>query len=128
MASVRLKAIWLNDADNPADALALNLVRSFRKVPATRLGQVRRNAAGLTRLVTRPGREVSWMLVFGTTTPVEKQWIEDHAGEVLCVRDNRGGKFFAAYLAPSWDERTWSHDADNVTLELVEISTFTEEV
>ena len=126
MARVDLGAIFLNDMADPSDFLRLVYVRSFSKKHGA-VGEVRRFAGGRTRLIRRAGRDVSWQLTFGTTTPDQKAWLVEHAGRLLCIRDDRGGKVFGTYLSVPWDERTWSMDAENVQLDFVEL-THSEEV
>lgn len=122
MVAVNLGAIFLNDVADPSDYLRLVYVRRFSKNPGSVRGEVRRMAGGRTRLVLMEGRDVSWELTFGTTTPEEKEWLVAHTGRLLCVRDDRGGKFFGAYLESPWDERTWSKDAENVQLSITELT------
>lgn len=121
MASVRLGAIWLNDTDDPADGLALVYVRSFQK-QADKPARVVRGAAGRRRVFTRAGVDRSWSLTFGSVTRTQRAWLEGHLGRVLCIRDDRGGKMFGAYVSLPGVERTWSKDADQVSVEFQELT------
>lgn len=120
MASVTLKAIWFNRVADPADFLALRYVSGFDRAPE-KPGNFRRGAGGRVRLFTRAGRELSWSLSFKAVSLAQKEWLEAHAGELLCIRDDRGGKFFGSYLGVGVGEHRYNHEAD-VSLEVTEIS------
>lgn len=121
MASVSLNAIFINDLSNPQDFLPLVYVRSFQKTPAVR-GEFRDFAGGRVRLIRRAGKPLTWSITFGTTTQNQLAWLTDHAGRLLCFRDDRGGKMYGTYLQVPRDERTWSKDGENVQVEVTALT------
>ncbi|HEY9249255.1 MAG TPA: hypothetical protein VIO38_08995 [Rariglobus sp.] len=123
---VDIRAVVFNDVADPSDRLALVYVRQFQKSPEVS-GEFRRGAGGRVRLFTRAGRAVSWSLAFGSVTREQSAWLDAHQGRLLCVRDDRGGKLFGSFLASPGQERTWSKDADSVSLDFTEL-TFSESV
>lgn len=120
MASVKLRAIWFNRVADPTDFLALRFVTGFSRSPE-KPGEIRRGAGGRVRLFTRAGWAVSWSLSFQAVAPQQKRWLEDHAGELLCVRDDRGHKVFGSYLSVDVEEHRYNHEAD-VSLTFTELT------
>src|SRR5690348_4546457 len=95
--TVALDAIWFNLASDPTDSLALKVVTQLQ--PSTsQAGEVRPMASGGLRLVLQASRPRGYNVGVTLASRDQIDWLEAHVGQVLCVRDDRGRKFFGTYL------------------------------
>lgn len=96
MASVQLDRLYLSAASDPTDVL---VAFSGRDTADTRSRpvEVRTMANGRTRVVTRAGQ--SWTI--GKTlrglTLAQVQWLVDHRGVLVLLRDRDGRKVYGVY-------------------------------
>ena len=102
-----LTAVWLNSAANPADLVALRYPGDSVGLTSTTRAEVRQLAS--RRRIVRRGRQVyvAGSLKFSWCTPEQVRWINDHIGEVVCVRDHVGTKVFGAYTEAPRDVWTY---------------------
>ena len=49
------------------------------------------------------------------------EWLEDHTGETVLVRDDRGRKFYGSYFQPATAEHPYNTEGD-VTVSFTEVS------
>lgn len=120
-ALVDLAAVFLNLAANPSDRLALYTVTGLQ--PATEVrADVRSLANGRQRVVRQAGKPRSYSLKVEQLDRAGISWLEQHAGETMCIRDDRGRKFYAAFFAVPVDESTLWNDRGDVDLRISEVS------
>jgi hypothetical protein len=111
MVSMQLGTVWLNDAADLSDALAVEYVTGIEYDP-TQNGEVRTYAGGRLRDVSWDGDQANLTLGFGLMTRPAVKWIERHAGKPIVVRDPVGRKFFGVYRNPKITERRGENQAD----------------
>ena len=96
-AAVDLTAVFLNDAADPADFLALEYAGDALSVNTTARVEVRQ-LVGRTRLVRRgTDTSESFTVTFEGCTREQAAWLRGHVGTLLCIRDHVGTKFFGVY-------------------------------
>lgn len=115
--------LWLNDAADLSDLVRFEYVESLSP-SVEQPGEVRMLAGGRERLVTTAGRPKSYSWSLSRVTREQIQWIEAHVGRVLCVRDDRGRKFYGTYLTAPFNESTFSHDRSTASLTLESVTHF----
>lgn len=120
MATVTLSTVWLNLASDPTVYLSLPTMASLT-IATGQDGEVRRLANGRLRLVKRAGQARSASVDIEGATRTEVDWLEDHVGDLVCVRDDRGRKFFGVYMGVDADEIR-GNDYANVSLALTEVT------
>lgn len=120
MATVVLNSVWLNLAADPTVYLWLPTMASL-SISTGQDGEVRRLANGRLRLVKRAGQARSASVDIEGATRTEVEWLEDHVGDLVCVRDDRGRKFFGVYMSVDADEIR-ANDYAGVSLALVEVT------
>lgn len=120
MVTVSLKTVWLNLAADPSDYVSLPTMSAL-SVNTEQPGEVRRMANGRLRLVKRAGQARSASVDIEGATRTEVEWLEDHVGDLVCVRDDRGRKFFGVYMSVDADEIR-ANDYAGVSLALVEVT------
>lgn len=120
MAGVTLRTLWLNDADDLSDYRSFNLMAKM-SVTTQKPAEVRRMAGGRRRVVTRDGTAREFDVDLPNLTRAQVEWLEDHLGRVLLVRDDRGRKMYGAYFALPDDAHAYDVESD-VSLTLVEIT------
>ncbi len=123
MPSVVLDTVWLNAAANPSDYASFPLMAALT-VTTAKAGEVRQYAGGRTRLVVKAGTPRTIALDLPELDRTQVTWLEGHVGQVVCVRDDRGRKIWAAYLTAGVDE-TQGDTTGGASITLVEVS-FTE--
>ncbi len=123
MASVSLVTVWLNAAANPSDYASFPLMAALN-VTTSQSGEIRQYAGGRTRLVVKAGTPRTIALDLPELDRTQVTWLEGHVGQVVCVRDDRGRKIWAAYLTVPMDE-TQGDTTGGASITLVEVS-FTE--
>lgn len=126
MARVSFKGVWVNLVADPSQRMVLRTVPQFERVP-TKQGRVVRGAGGLTRVIQRRGRAVPWRLSAHLVPREAADWIEEHVGDLVCLRDSRGHKVFGTYFSAPLRE---TNQLATVSLDLTveEITSYTEEV
>lgn len=125
MARVNIRGVRINLAADPASGVSLHPVPSFARV-TERPARVVRFAGGRTRVIARAGKDRAWRLSALFVPAVDVAWLEEHAGELVCVRDPRGHKMFGTFTQVSADEVPYRRSA-NLALTFVEL-THSEEV
>lgn len=120
MATVSLVTLWLNDAEDLSDVLATDALSTLTLAPQTQ-GAVRLYANGRTRSITRAGKSQNATIKILNCARADVQWVEDHAGRLLLVRDPLGRKFYGVYYVPTITERPFELTAD-IALELTEVT------
>lgn len=99
--------IWLNDAENPSDKIALTFVGdSYRITPRIGGGVDDGYASGRSRTYTTEGEFITITLGMQWMTDEQISWILDHRGRVLCFRDHTGWKVFCAFHEPGFEIST----------------------
>lgn len=93
-----LCALWLNDAEDLADLMALGYAGDSIAIAAAKRAEVRQ-LANRRRVVTSTTKvyETVGLTLQGVTT-LQRQWLRDHVGRLLCFRDHLGSKIYAAYM------------------------------
>lgn len=105
---VNLCAVWLNNAANPADLVALSYAGDALNLTASGRAEVRQ-LAGRRRVVRRGWKVyLSGSLQFQEVTGEQSRWLQDHVGIVLCFRDHVGTKFFGMYAESPRQVATWT--------------------
>ena len=121
MAQVNLRGVFFNVAADPADRLAVmeggDLAR-VREAP----GRVVRGAGGRVRVIRRAGTAQSWSLSLPGVTGAAAVWLEDHVGQLVCVRDVRGHKVFGVFLAVDMGDVPGPDELVEVSLAVSEVS------
>ena len=125
MASITLETLWLNDADDPADLASFPFMSSLNSSPQQNV-TITAFAGGRQIAIVTPGSANQVSVNLAACTASQRAWLETHAGTVVCVRDDRGRKFYGVYVSPSSDEHAYNDDADS-SLTLNEV-TFSEAV
>lgn len=121
MTTITIDTVWINVASDPSDYRSFDLMSELN-VTSTQPGDVRQLASGRARLVLRAGgvkRTINAKLPLLDRTDVE--WLEERAGVLVCVRDDRGRKIWATFLTVPVDENQGLATAD-VSLSLVEVT------
>lgn len=103
MSALTLSAFFLNLASDPSDFQAFSYVT--QTTPGKQSSaQVRTMANGRLRVFRQAGapRSASWKLE--KVTPAQVVWLEAHVGDLMCVRDDVGRKWFGVYTSLQADE------------------------
>lgn len=79
-------------------------------------------ANGRLRSVTRTGRTRSAQVDVENATRAELGWLEEHVGQLVCVRDDRGRKMFAVYYDVPVEEMLGQPGYGGVSLSLTEVT------
>lgn len=98
-----LRTVWLNVASNQQDRMSFPNMSAL-SVAKVKPGEVRRMVGGRDRLFTHEGMQRAVSATFPGCTREQVDWLEDHVGDLLCVRDDRGRKLYAAYSQVEVDE------------------------
>ena len=98
MASVRLRALWLNDATDGSDRICLRYVGSLSRTPAV-AGSVVRLAGGRMRSVAQAGQATQWKADVSRADAGQAAWLAAHTGTPVWVRDPWGAKVLGVYWA-----------------------------
>ncbi len=126
MASIELRAIWIHLAVDAGTHVELSdfqvfpFVSSFSRSRSQDVN-VERLAGGRLRAVRRAGKRSQWTLALQACTRVQSGWLEDHFGETMMVRDDRGDVVFGVLAEVPVDERLYNHEGD-LSLTLSEVS------
>lgn len=119
--TVSLSAVFLNSTSDPTDFLALKPISRLQP-NTSQAGEVRPMASGGLRLVKQATKPKSYSVGVTLATRAQIDWIEAHVGLVLCIRDDRGRKFFGAYLESPVDESVFSSEYGNVSIQFNEVT------
>lgn len=111
MAVVTLRTLWLNNAADPSKSQSFPLMKALQ-VTTARKGEVREYSAGRLRSVTKRGGKRSLTASLPHCTREQVAWLEQQQSQLLCVRDDRGRKFWAVYYDLPVDEHFYNTDAD----------------
>ncbi len=120
MASVELDTLWLNDMADLSDYQSFPMMSALTIKPVV-VGGVRGYANGRRRAITQPGRFVTASGSLPACTREQMDWLEEHTGRPVLVRDDRGRKFYGIYLEADFDEHAYDDEAD-AALTIAEIS------
>lgn len=120
MASVTLRTLWLNDADDLSDSMSFPWMSKL-SVQTAKPGEVRLMSNGRLRVVTRAGQTRTFDVDLPNLTRVEVEWLEAHIGRTLLVRDDRGRKIYGAFFTLPDDAHQYD-DENDVQLTLQEIT------
>lgn len=121
MATVDLRTLWLNLASDPSQAASFPYMSALtwtKEQP----GEVRRYANGRLRVVRRAGKPKSADVALPGCDRAQVDWLEEHVGRVVCVRDDRGRKVFGVYLAVAVTELSLPRGRADVSLSLAEVT------
>lgn len=123
--SLGLCAIFLNAAVEPADFVALRYAGDSLSISTTADVEVRR-LANRTRLIRKGTGAVAQLESMGVTfqrcSPTDVAWLRDHVGQLVCVRDHVGGKFFGVYTDVARDVATAWRDRSTVKITLEQVT------
>lgn len=123
MSALTLTSFFLNLASDPSDFQAFPYVTQTQPQKQTD-AQVRVMANGRLRVVrsAQVQRTASWAL--GKVSPDQVAWLEDHVGDLMCVRDDVGRKWFGIYSSVQADEDLFPdrRGEATVTLNLTEVT------
>lgn len=121
MTTVELCAIWLNLAADPSDYMSFD--RPATMAPTTDMDvSVRTLANGRRRVVRRAGVARSYALTLPYCNRAQIEWLEDHVGQTVCVRDDRGRKMFGVYSSVPVTESTLWNDRGDAQLTVAGIT------
>ncbi|ABS03195.1 hypothetical protein [Kineococcus radiotolerans] len=120
MAKVKLRTLWLNLAATPEVRQSFPHMASLQ-VNTARKGEVRTYTTGRMRSITKVGRAHTLTASLPACTREQIDWLAKHQGELLCVRDDRGRKFWAVFFDLPVEEHPYNQEA-NVSLILNEVT------
>lgn len=120
MASIDLTTVWINDWSSVADVQSFPLM-SRLSVETSTPGKVQTYANGRLRYIGSPTRSRSWSIDLQACTRDQVSWLEDHAGRIVCARDDRGRKVFGVFVSVPADEHQYDDETD-VSLSLAEVT------
>lgn len=124
-ASVTLKTVWLNSATNPSDYKSFPMLSELQVTPSIQ-GSVVPYANDRLRVINRSRVSNEINLTLPECERDQIEWLTAHIGQIMCFRDDRGLRIFAAYFAAPRVENS-GDTTGNVTLKLNEV-TFTDVV
>lgn len=120
MASVNLDRVWLALASDPDTGLSF---RSIGKTDSTSTpGDVRRYSNGRLRLIRRPGPAQTIGVTARLLTREQTELLQDLAGQVVLLRDNRGRKLYGVYLTVDVDDLKARAAGQDVTLQIQQVT------
>lgn len=122
-----LCAVWFNLASDPADLCAFRKADEKIGITIDTRTEVRQLAN--RRRIVRRGQSTytAISLTLPHCEPQQIEWLRDHAGQLVCVRDHVGTKAYVVYAQLSREVLTRVRDWADVKLSLDEI-THTEQV
>lgn len=119
-AGVTLKTVWINLASDLTQYQSFNQLAAL-KVETNQPGDVRRYAGGRMRIIRKAGISRAISLSLPACTRAQITFLEANVGQIVCVRDDRGRKIWATYLAVPVDENSFELTG-NVSLALSEVT------
>lgn len=121
MATVTLDTLWLNLVSDLSQCWSFPLMSGLQSQPASNVTS-RQYAGGNTRMVTVKGRQSVLPVTLLALDAADRQTIEfDLLGVLLCVRDDRGRKFYGYYTNPQVTEHQYDDECD-VTVTFTEVT------
>jgi hypothetical protein len=113
MATVTLQTLWLNLASDPSQSWSFPLLASLTSSPSIDI-QTQQTADGSFRASTTPGRQGSVQCTVRCADSTQRQALEvTLLGELLCIRDNVGRKFYGMIDSkPSISEHAYNDQCD----------------
>lgn len=121
MATLQLDCVFLNLASDLSDFQSFPLMSSL-KISTSQPGEVRTMANGRRRLVRTAGKPRTAIVDLSHCTRTQVDWLEQHVGDLVCVRDDRGRKFYGVYLSVDVDETPTNTDDGGTSLSLTEVT------
>lgn len=123
--SVDLCAIFINSAVELADMVAVEYAGETI-APSTRADVEVRRLANRVRLIRKGTGAVatleSLQVTFERCTAEQVEWLRGHVGELVCVRDHVGGKFFGVYSEVPREVATAYRDRFSVSLSFNQVT------
>lgn len=119
--------IWLNDTINPSDLCSFKYAGDELGFTQTSRAEVRQliNRRRVIRRGTRTYTSVA--ITMPWLTPTQLQWLREHEGRIVTVRDHVGTKIHAVYLDLSYEVDTSRRDRADTKITLEQV-TFSEAV
>lgn len=114
-------AVVISLASNSANAVTFQNATALKATKSVD-GTVRKLANGRYRAVVRDGSRRTYELALQLCDRNQIDWLEDHVGAVVLVRDDRGRKVYATYFEVPVQELTFRTDYGDVTLTITEIT------
>jgi hypothetical protein len=121
MTTVTLATVWLNLASDLSDYEYFSNMSSLQ-ADKEQVGEAREYANGRIRLVLKSAVKRSIHVTLPVCTRAQIEWLEDNAGSLMCVRDDRGRKFWGTYFTLAVTERSEDIDSGDVTFDFREVT------
>lgn len=122
MPSVTLQTLWLNLATDLTDYQSFQFMSALGSSPQQNVA-INSYAGGRQRAIRTPGTAQQLGATLPACTPGQRAWLEQHAGELMCARDDRGRKFYGLYTSPSTAEHQYNDEADvDITINEVTVT------
>lgn len=117
-----LIAIWFNLASNPADLCSFR--KADEKIGITTDTRTEVRQLANRRRIVRRGTKAydTFSLSLTHCEPQQIEWLRDHAGQLVCVRDHVGSKVYVVYAQLPREVLTRVRDWADVKLTLDEIT------
>lgn len=96
MATVTLTEVWIHDAAEPSNYVTSDGFGTGGPTDAAR-GEVRTYAQGRRRVIRRAGRSRTYDRTFPAVSDAWLEWMGDHIGSTVMVRDPKGRLFFGVF-------------------------------
>lgn len=93
-AIITLDTIVLNDAVDLSDVLVLDRMATYSRSANTDV-RTQKVASGGYRVIRSKGKQAVWDVTATRVTVTDLEWLENHVGFTVCVRDDVGRKFYA---------------------------------
>ena len=119
MALITLTKLWINLAETGESVAAQSNSRTANRSSE---GDVRQYAGGRQRAVTTVGLQGKYAFTLVRISFAQLRKLEEWVGQTVCVRDNRGNKFFGVYFSVPWEEPDREPDEYNCTISLEEVT------
>lgn len=97
MARVRLRGIWINDAEDESDFLELRKGSDFQPGTTT-AGTAEVGAGGRIRAIVQGNQAATWSIAAEWLTRDMCEWLRLHEGRLVWVRDWHGRKVHGWWL------------------------------
>jgi len=124
-AGVDLCAVFLNDAADPTDLQSFEYVGDTLSPTTTSRVEVRQ-LIGRRRLIRHGDDDSSVFETYAITLPrcttEEVEWLRDHVGVLLCVRDHKGAKFYGTYAEAPREIQTKFPDRTQVKITVEQVT------
>lgn len=106
-----LCSIWMNAAADLGDMMAFQYAGDSIALSGSIDGEVRKLATR-RRVIRSAGAKVylNPSLTLLRCSATQRQWLRDHLGQVLCVRDHVGTKVYAVYFQAPFEVSTFPRE------------------